>query len=185
MVRALPLSLPPSFYLPRKEQPGRQPAPLAQTELPERREVLTRRQAHRGTLCLRLALIRSASLPLDVPSSQWKTVEDCSCCRHLKKKSLYSSWVSILEAVLPTDHQLTSFLFFFYSCFFIPALIFLLLLFFLLFLVFCLFVFFIKLHTRGFLDPPLLLSCPTKLKHCVCLYLLPLSNLEVLSVITT
>lgn len=29
--------------------------------------------------------------------------------------------------------------------------------------------FFIKLHSRGFLDPPLLLSCPTKLKHC-CIY---------------
>lgn len=120
-MRALPLSLPPSFYLPRKEQPRRQPAPLAQTELPERREVLTRRQAHRGTLCLRLALIRSASLPLDVPSSQWKTVEDCSCCRHLKKKSLYSSWVSILEAVLPNDHQLTSFLLFFSFLLFHPG----------------------------------------------------------------
>lgn len=165
MVRALP----PSFYLPRKEQPRRQPAPLAQTELPERREVLTRRQAHRGTLCLRLALIRSASLPLDVPSSQWKTVEDCSCCRHLKKKSLYSSWVSILEAVLPTDKLSPLFSFLLFHPSFDHIMIFLLLLFFLLFLVFCLFFFFIKLHSRGFLDPPLLLSCPTKLKHC-CIY---------------
>lgn len=120
---ACPPSLPPSLFLLAQKRATKATTCSPCSELPERREVLTRRQAHRGTLCLRLALIRSASLPLDVPSSQWKTVEDCSCCRHLKKKSLYSSWVSILEAVLPTDHQLTSFLLFFHSCFFIPALI--------------------------------------------------------------
>lgn len=38
------------------------------------------------------------------------------------------------------------------------------------FLFFCLFVIFINLHSCGFLDPPLLLSCPARLKRCVCIY---------------
>lgn len=105
-VSSLPLS-----PCPEKEQPRRQPAPPVQKEFPEQRGVLTPTPSPQWS-----PLSQPCTQPFSLSSSGGSqqsmedTVHDCSCCRHFKKKSLFSSWVSILEPLVPTDHQLTCFL---------------------------------------------------------------------------
>lgn len=66
---------PPSLFLlaHKKSNQGDNLLPLLQKSFQCGEGSSPRRQAHRGALCLSLALNRLASLPLEVPSSQWKT----------------------------------------------------------------------------------------------------------------
>lgn len=112
-------ALPPSFYLPRKEQPRRQPA---QKEFPEQRGILTWRQAHRGSLCLSLAVNHWASLALEVPRHQWKTEWTIVHLVAIWKREVTAPLESIFKAGLLTDHQLLVFLSLFSACVFILTL---------------------------------------------------------------
>lgn len=58
---------------PEKSNQGNNLLLLLKNDFQSREGSSTRRQVHRGALCLSLALNRLASLPLEVPSSKWKT----------------------------------------------------------------------------------------------------------------
>lgn len=115
-VPSLPLS-----PCPEKSNQGDNLLPLIKKSFQSGEGSSPRRQAHRGALCLSLALNRLASLPLEVPSSQWKTqytiVLAVAIKKKEEKKSLFSSQASILESALPTDHQLTRALLFIFTSF--------------------------------------------------------------------
>lgn len=102
--------LPPSYSLPRKKSnQGDNLLPMLKKSFQSREGSLTPTPKPTEEPSVS-ALHSTVEPPFFQEQSMLDTVDDCSCCRHLKEKSLFSSWVSILKESVPTDHQPTSFL---------------------------------------------------------------------------
>lgn len=108
--------LPPSFSLPRKEQPSRQPA---QKELPERRGVLTPTPSpQRSLLSQPCTQPFSLSSPGCSQQSMEDTVQDCSRCRHWQRKVSSPPELSFLKLCFPLTTSWHAFSFSFFNFFF-------------------------------------------------------------------
>lgn len=121
---ACPPSLPPSLFLLAQKRATKATTCSPCSDRASRAE----RGPHSTPSPQRNPLSQTRTHPFSLSSTgcSQQSVEDSGglfLLSPFKKENSLFLLGSILEAVLPTDHQLTSFLLFFHSCFFIPALI--------------------------------------------------------------